>query len=448
MKRLNFWFLFCLSFVLSASLYAQNLTGIWRGTFYNPAEIALGGSKYRYEIQINNNGREAKGVTYSYQTTRFYGKASMVGVWSSSSKNLVLQENDMLDLKITGGGDGCLMTCYLTYKKEDGKEYLEGTYTSYNMNNKNQNCGGGRVFLEKVPDTDFELEDFLKDKTSEKSTPKVKPGQEDFLVKKPENNTTKPPAGASKPPATGTKPPASAPKTSSSAAKPPATKPPASTAKTPTPGAKPPAAKPPVSATKPPATATKPPATQPKTTTAGTKPPVTPPKTSTATTKSTATPPKTTATVPSKPPAEPEKVTTETVIKNTEPVKPNPLPVAPPPPILKERKNELFKTITTNKRMIEVSFYDNGEIDGDTISVYNNNRLIASKKGLSAKPVVIKVELSDDNPEQDLVMVAENLGRIPPNTALMIVMAGDERFTVYLNSSEQKNAMVRFKYQP
>jgi hypothetical protein len=45
-------------------------------------------------------------------------------------------------------------------------------------------------------------------------------------------------------------------------------------------------------------------------------------------------------------------------------------------------------------------------------------------------------------------MVAENLGRIPPNTALMIVMAGDERFTVFLNSSEQKNAMVRFKYQP
>jgi hypothetical protein len=80
--------------------------------------------------------------------------------------------------------------------------------------------------------------------------------------------------------------------------------------------------------------------------------------------------------------------------------------------------------------------------------VYNNNRLIASKKGLSAKPVVIKVELTDDNPEQDVVMVAENLGRIPPNTALMIVMAGDERFTVFLNSSEQKNAMVRFKYQP
>lgn len=462
MKRL-INLIFCFLFLaVAANLHAQNLTGIWRGTFYNPTEIAMGGSKYRYEVQIDNKGRETKGVTYSYQTTRFYGKASLVGVWSTSTKNLVLQETEMLDLKITGGGDGCLMTCYLTYKKEDGKEYLEGTYSSYNMNNKNQNCGGGRVFLEKVPDTDFELEDFLKDKAPEKSSGKVKPGQEDFLVKSPATGTPPPapkatppaakppvkkpaPTGA-KPPASGSKPPATAPKTSSSGAKPPAAAPkPAPQA---TAGAKPPAAKPPATVS----SGTKPPA--PKTATTGkpaTKPPATgskPATTSTAGTKPPATVTKPVPAAPAPKLAETKKDTGKIVNKNTEPVKPSVVPVAPPPPVLKERKNELFKTITTNKRVIEVSFYDNGEIDGDTISVYNNNRLIASKKGLSSKPVVIKVELSDDNPEQDVVMVAENLGRIPPNTALMIVNAGDQRFTVYLNSSEQKNAMVRFRYEP
>jgi hypothetical protein len=45
-------------------------------------------------------------------------------------------------------------------------------------------------------------------------------------------------------------------------------------------------------------------------------------------------------------------------------------------------------------------------------------------------------------------MVAENLGTLPPNTALMIVQAGKERYTLNLSSTEQKNAMVRFKYQP
>lgn len=132
----------------------------------------------------------------------------------------------------------------------------------------------------------------------------------------------------------------------------------------------------------------------------------------------------------------------------TEPVKPKPVQVTPPPPVIKERKNELFKTIATNQRYVEITFYDNGEIDGDTISVYNNNRLVASRKGLSSQPITIKIELNEAEPQQDIVMVAENLGSIPPNTALMIVQAGDQRFTLNLSSSEQKNAMVRFKYQP
>ena len=114
MKQLIYWILTGPFILFSSLAGAQNLTGIWRGTFFSPTDLAMGGSKYRYEVQIDNNGRDSKGVTYSYQTTRFYGKASFVGVWSPSSKNLVLQENKMLDLKITGGGDGCLMTCYLS----------------------------------------------------------------------------------------------------------------------------------------------------------------------------------------------------------------------------------------------------------------------------------------------------------------------------------------------
>lgn len=385
----------------SSILFSQNLTGIWRGYFYSPADIAMGGSRYRYEVQIENKGRETKGVTYSYQTTRFYGKASLVGVWSPDSKNLVINEDRMLELKIEGGGDGCLMTCYLTYRKEAGKEYLEGTYTSYNMNNKDRGCGGGKVMLEKVPDTDFELEDFLvKKSTTTGSTGKVKPGQEAFLVKKPAPSTNTATTQAKPPAASQSKPPTTA------QSKPPTT-----------------------SQTKPPATASKPPTS--KSTPSG------------STAKAQPAKPENNPQVTT-PKQEPAK---EVVKAKTEPAKPLPA-MPPPPPVLKERKNELFKTITTSERFIEISFFDNGEIDGDTISVYNNNRLIASKKGLTAKAVTIKIELSENEPLQDVVMVAENLGSIPPNTALMIVKAGTQRYTLNLTSTEQKNAMVRFKYQP
>jgi hypothetical protein len=44
-------------------------------------------------------------------------------------------------------------------------------------------------------------------------------------------------------------------------------------------------------------------------------------------------------------------------------------------------------------------------------------------------------------------MVAENLGSIPPNTAILIITAGTRRYQLSLSSSESKSAMVRFVYE-
>jgi len=116
------------------------------------------------------------------------------------------------------------------------------------------------------------------------------------------------------------------------------------------------------------------------------------------------------------------------------------------PSILKQRQNDLLQTITINSEDVSVKLYDNGEIDDDTISVYLDNQLVLSKKRLSASALSINLKMDESNPEHELVMVAENLGRIPPNTSLMIVNAGDKRFEVRITSTEQKNAVVRFKY--
>ena len=91
--------------------------------------------------------------------------------------------------------------------------------------------------------------------------------------------------------------------------------------------------------------------------------------------------------------------------------------------------------------------YDNSEIDDDTISVYMDDQMVLSGKRLSASPLNVTLKMDDTNPEHVLVMVAENLGRIPPNTSLMIVQVGDKRYQVRITSTNQKNAMVRFRYQ-
>ncbi len=135
-----------------------------------------------------------------------------------------------------------------------------------------------------------------------------------------------------------------------------------------------------------------------------------------------------------------------TKIRITE-VKPKPVEV-PTPSVLKTRENALMKSLTVNSPEVIIKLYDNGEIDGDTISVYLDKKLVLSNKLLTTNPLIIKIKMDSENPDHELIMVAENLGRIPPNTSLMIVEAGDQRFDVRITSTEQKNALVRFRYEP
>ncbi len=117
------------------------------------------------------------------------------------------------------------------------------------------------------------------------------------------------------------------------------------------------------------------------------------------------------------------------------------------PPVLKSRKNEVVQTITVNTKTVELYIYDNGTIDHDTVSVYVDNKQVVARQMLRVEPIIVKVELDDVNDYHEVVMVAENLGDIPPNTSLMVVKAGDQRYEVRISSNEQKNAVVIFRYK-
>ena len=114
---------------------------------------------------------------------------------------------------------------------------------------------------------------------------------------------------------------------------------------------------------------------------------------------------------------------------------------------LTTRKNELVREIKVDTGNIRLDFYDNGQVDGDTISVFVDKSPGISMQRLAAKPLTLNVKIDLRKTEYEVVMVGENLGDIPPNTALMIVTAGSKRYQLYLTSTEQKNAMVRFIYE-
>jgi hypothetical protein len=109
------------------------------------------------------------------------------------------------------------------------------------------------------------------------------------------------------------------------------------------------------------------------------------------------------------------------------------------------RKAVLNRELLVESDSVRLSFYDNGEIDGDSISVFVNHQLVLSHQGLEAKAFNIYLHLDSTRELTEVSMFAENLGSIPPNTALMIVTDGKNRYEVFLSSSLTENATVELR---
>ncbi|MBC7626487.1 hypothetical protein [Ferruginibacter sp.] len=90
-----------------------------------------------------------------------------------------------------------------------------------------------------------------------------------------------------------------------------------------------------------------------------------------------------------------------------------------------------------------LTLYDNGYVDGDTVSVVMNGDVIFSKQGLSTKAVSKTIYITKDTPDSiKLVMYAENLGSIPPNTGLLVVHDGEAVYDVRFSADLQTNAAI------
>ena len=111
-------------------------------------------------------------------------------------------------------------------------------------------------------------------------------------------------------------------------------------------------------------------------------------------------------------------------------------------PELTERKTEIIRRISFVSDSIVISLYDNGEIDGDTVSIILNGKVILSKQGLTAKAITKTIYATDIGDSSELVMYAENLGRIPPNTGLLVIKAGYERYQVRFSGDLQNSSVI------
>ena len=110
---------------------------------------------------------------------------------------------------------------------------------------------------------------------------------------------------------------------------------------------------------------------------------------------------------------------------------------------LARRKMEVIRSIDFSSDSLVLSLYDNGTVDGDTVSVVLNGVVIMPRKGLTTQAIRMTVPVTREMGDSlVLVMFAENLGSIPPNSGLLIIQSGSERHEIRFAGDLQKSSAV------
>jgi hypothetical protein len=118
--------------------------------------------------------------------------------------------------------------------------------------------------------------------------------------------------------------------------------------------------------------------------------------------------------------------------------------VAKPASDLALRKTDVISTIDFKSDSLTLSLYDNGIVDGDTVSVVLNGEVIIPKQGLAEQAYrkVIKIPPGSGD-SLLLVIYAENLGSIPPNSGLLIIEDGSDRHQILFEGDLKKSCAVK-----
>lgn len=135
-------------------------------------------------------------------------------------------------------------------------------------------------------------------------------------------------------------------------------------------------------------------------------------------------------------------VVTDPVIAAAKETKPTEIkPIAPAAEVA-TRLNVVQQTVYFTSDSLQLSLYDNGEVDGDTVSVLMNGKIIMAKEGLSTNAVKKTIYAGKSTDSIELVMYAENLGSIAPNTGLLVVHDGKNIYEIRFSGDLKKNASI------
>ena len=140
----------------------------------------------------------------------------------------------------------------------------------------------------------------------------------------------------------------------------------------------------------------------------------------------------------------------DSIIQTSKPVIKPPVAVKtatikPPAADISQRKIETVQTIFFKLDSIKLTLYDNGQVDGDTVTVVANGETVLAKQRLTEKAINHTLYIAPGQDSLQIVMYAENLGLIAPNTGLLVIQDGDARYEVRFSGDLQKNSAIVLK---
>lgn len=104
--------------------------------------------------------------------------------------------------------------------------------------------------------------------------------------------------------------------------------------------------------------------------------------------------------------------------------------------------------IDVTNNVIELEIGDYLREDGDIISVYHNRRPFIKNLPIVNKKSIHTLRLNRDTELHEVILYAENLGRVPPNTSTLKVFDGTKEHQIQVTSSKEVSAVVYLRYNP
>jgi hypothetical protein len=110
---------------------------------------------------------------------------------------------------------------------------------------------------------------------------------------------------------------------------------------------------------------------------------------------------------------------------------------------LDKRKVEAIQTVFFTADSLQLELYDNGYVDGDSVSILLNGKELLTHVRLTERAVKKMIHITPEMGDSiNLVMFAENLGSIAPNSGLAIIRDGKKLYRITFTGDLEKNAAI------